>query len=273
MRTKSANTYLFFGIGVLLVLVILFVLSTLMGWASTRYTCFEFVVGAFLEMLVIPRIAPITYTKYDEKTPKTSRILGTVITNAGTLYFIIEIALAAIFIASDFGPLLRAMYIQAAVMIVYLSVVAFLVANPAESEDNTPKTKTMGSAGGGNVLSTERRDRMIKELRRIKPKAPSKELRDLTDQVIDQLVKSPATSYQSMDEADHQLAMLIGELEVRFGERNDDMARECLQLCSIIIEQRNDLYQKTNKRANKGKPAQAEQGKKRSGVRGRQARR
>lgn len=264
MRTKSNNTYMLFGMGVLLVLVVLFVLATQMGWASTRYTCFEFVVGAFLDMLVIPRLAPITYTKYDEKTPKTSRILGTVITNAGTLYFILEIALAAVFISIDFGPLMRAMYIQAAVMIVYLSVVAFLVANPAESENEAPKTKTTGSAGGGEVISTERRDRMIKELRRIKPKATSKELANLTDQIIDQLVKSPATSYQSMDESDHQLAMLIGELEVRFKEHNDDMARECLQLCGIIIEQRNELYQKTNKRAHK---KQTTSDKKPSGVR------
>lgn len=271
MKNK-ANNYLFFGMGVLLVLVILFVVSIVMGWASTRYTCLEFVVGAFVEMLVIPRLAPITYTKYDEQTPKTSRIFGTTITNTGTIYFIIEIALAAIFINTNYGPLMRVMYIQAAVMIVYLAVVAFLVARPAEWEMGNSQAPTTGASGGGEVLSTERRDRMIKELRRIKPKAPNKELRDLTDQVLAQLQKSPTTSYQSMDESDHQLAMLIGELEVRFEEHNDDMARECLQLCSIIIEQRNDLYQKTNKRSHKGKSTNAEQPKKQGGVRGRQAR-
>lgn len=267
---NKENRYMTVGILILAALIALYLVAVAMGWASVRYVCLEFVVGAFTEMLVVPRLCPVEMTKYDENTPKTSRIFGTAITNTSTIYFFIEIIVAAVLITTEPTTLTGTMYIQAALMVVYLSMVAFLAAHPAErtGKDANGKTPTQGSAGAGEVLSTQRRDRMIAEVRKARKASSNPQISQLADHVIDELQKSPATSYKSMDEVDHQLAGLVGELGIRVQNGEKDMAVECLQLCDILIAQRNDLYAKTNKSVHKANKAKKEEDSKKSGVRG-----
>lgn len=269
---NKENRYMTVGIAILLGLIALYLLAVTMGWATIHYLCLEFVIGAFTLMMVMPRLCPVQFTTYDEKTPTTSHIFGTVITNLGTLYFILEIAAAAVLIAVNYSPLTGAMYIQAALMVVYMSMLAFLAQHPAERSATTAngKTPTQGSAGAGAIISTSRRDLMMKELRSTRQNTNDPQIRQLIDQVLAALQKSPANSYQSMDEVDHQLAGLIGELGVRVQNGEKDMAVECLQLCTILVQQRNDLYKKTNKNQHKAGKAErkAEEQKPKSGVRG-----
>lgn len=254
-----------FGIIVLTALVALFVLSVVAGFASIQLVCYSFMAAAFVESLAVPRLSPIKTSVYDESTPMTSYILGNRTTTLSTSYLLIEIIVAAIMLHFGFDRLTLAFYIQAAMMVAYLSLVAFVTAHPGKSEERIgaaertadevePAHTSNRHADDTKPVSHERMGQLVKELLAILPRTSDAETKKQIERLADALKKCPPDSYESMNDVDMQMSALIAELGERVKNGEWDMAKECVMLVLVLSNQRIALYNqivKANRKARK----------------------
>lgn len=258
-----------FGIIVLTILVALFFVSALAGFSSLQLICYSFMAAAFVESIAVPRLSPIKTSVYDESTPVTSYILGNRTTTLSTSYLLIEIIVAAVMLHFNFGRLTLAFYIQAAMMVAYLSLVAFVTSHPGKSEERheasdlnsdevEPAHTSNRHADDSKPVSHERMGQLIKELLTIMPKTTDAETRKQLERLVDALKKCPPDSYESMNDVDMQMSALTAELGERVRNREWDMAKECVMLVLVLSNQRTALYNqilKANRKARKDSKA------------------
>lgn len=242
------------GIVLLTALFFLYLIATMAGFASIRLICYSFMAVAFVESEAVPRLSPVKNTKYDDSTPITSFILGNRTTTLSTSYLLVEIVVAALMVHFDMQRLALAFYIQAAMMIVYLSLVVYLTAHPGKSEDagavedETPEDVAPAHSSNRHAddtapISHDRVDNFLKGVRAALVNTKDPKLRRETNNLIEALKACPRDSYESMNDVDTQMAMLIGELGERVKADETDIALECVMLTRILCDQRTALYE------------------------------
>lgn len=262
-----------FGVVVLTILVALFLVSFVAGFVSIQLVCYSFMAAAFVEAMAIPRLSPIKTSKYDEATPVTSYILGNRTTSISMSYLFIEIIVAAVMVHFNMGRITLAFYIQAAMMIAYLSLIGFVTSHPGKSEERRDVTKEtpddVAPAKSGNrhaddskPVSHERVGEFLKGLHAALANTKDPEVRKQINKLIEALKKCPPDSYESMNEVDTQIMALIGELGERVKADENDIAKECVMLVMVLSNQRTALYNKIIKQNRQARKDQKKAGKK-----------
>jgi hypothetical protein len=247
---QKDTRHIAFGIVVLGMLIVLYVVASLLQIVSIVSICASFLVGAFVLALVVPRLSPVQTTKYDEGTPVTNYILGNRMTFLSYNYLFIEIIVAAVMIRTSFDRLTMGFYIQAALLIVYLSLVGYMTARPGtapvdgeDEPDQIPAARPVPNADDSRPIADDRPKIWINAVVKSQRDATDPKLKTHMKKVVTALRGCPQNSYESMNEVDYQINALVGELGYRVTEGKTDVAIECCQLICILIEQRTGLYQ------------------------------
>ena len=247
------------GIVVLGVLIVVFVVTSILHLVSIVSICASFLVGAFVLALAVPRLSPVQTTKYDEGTPVTSYVLGNRMTFLSYNYLFLEVIVAAVMIRTSFDQLTMGYYIQAALLVVYLSLVGYITARPGTaavdgeaSSGQVPAARPVPNADDSRPIADDRPRIWIDAVVQSERAARDPELKTNIKKVVSALRACPQNSYESMNEVDYQINALVGELGYRVKEGKLDVAIECCQLICILIEQRTGLYDQIMQKRKKG---------------------
>ncbi len=252
--SAKENRHITAGVWTLVILVVLYIIMRVAGIATPQLVCLSFIAASIVLMIIVPRLSPVKTTTYDDRSPITSYLLGGRISSTSTNYMLIEIVVSSLILY--FKPawsLNMVFYLQAAMLIIYLSFISYFTARPSKTEttksveeltsdDVVPATTGMRKADDSTPMASDNMKKIAAEAKKSLHLTDDAELRSRIQLAIRALENSPADSYESMSQVDYQLACLASELVERCRRKERSEAIECCDLIVVLSEQRTALH-------------------------------